>query len=120
MTHHPSERLQIQPGRLGEFHGLACRSVGGERQHVAGQLHSGARARLASVDDDRRPVFERRLDPLVDLAVGAHHGRELAFRGSGRAATDGRVDDVNALLFEFAGKFGCRRVADGRVDRDDR
>jgi hypothetical protein len=27
---------------------------------------------------------------------------------------------VNALLFEFAGQFGGRGVADGRVDRDDR
>ena len=71
------------------------------------------------MDDDSRPMFERRLDPLVDLALGAHHGGELALRRRGRAATDRRVDDVDALLFEFGGEFGCRRVADGRVDRND-
>ncbi len=119
MAHHLAQRLQIQAGRLGQLHGFARRGVGGERQHVAGQLHSGSGSRAAGADDHRRPQLERRLDLFVDVTLGTHHGGELALLGSRGAATDRCVGNVNALRLQLLGKFDGCRVTDRRVDRDD-
>ena len=41
------------------------------------------------------------------------------FAAAAATATDGRVDDMDALRFEFGGQLDGGGVADRRVDRDD-
>ena len=100
-TTRPSSCRSI-PAGLGQLHRLAGRSETDEGQHVARQLHSGSRARLAGVHDHRGQLLERRLDPLVRPHVGTHHHRQLALLGRTSAAADGGVDDVNALGLQLS------------------
>jgi hypothetical protein len=119
MTDNPAELLQIDAAGLREPHRLARGGVTGECQHVAGQLHSRASPRRAGVNDHGPHLFERRLDPLVHLAVGADHDGQLTLLGGTAASGNRRVDDMNILRPQFIGEFDRRLRADGRMDRDD-
>ena len=99
VAHHTAERPAGPVRRPRPVSTPPRRGVGGEGQHVAGQLHPCARARLTGVDHQLSPMLERRFDAGVDFALGAHHGGELTLRAAPPAAADRRVDDMNALRF---------------------
>ena len=52
-------------------------------------------------------------------SLGTHHGRQLTEPRGPSAATDRRIDDVDALRFQLARQFLSGGVADRGVDRND-
>jgi len=119
MADHPAQLCQVDAGGLGQLHRLTRGGIADERQHVARQLHSRPRTRLAGMDDHRCELLERGLDPLVHLAVGAHHHGQLTLVGRPAAAADRRIDDVNALGLQISRELDCSLGADRGVDGDD-
>ena len=71
------------------------------------------------MDDHRRELLERGLDPVVHLAVGTHHHGQLTLVGRPAAAADRRIDHVNALGQQISRQLDGSLGADGGVNGDD-
>ncbi len=86
--------LGLDAGPLGEDETLRQRDVQPEDDGVDGELHRGAGAGWAEVEDARRERVEDGLHPREGICVAADHDRELAAFGRRGAAGDRGVEQA--------------------------